>query len=57
MKVFNESIITLKFKYEAEEKELILSYIKNYNSVLRFTYNRMKEGIKSTKERDYSKTK
>ena len=50
MKVFNESIITLKFKYEAEEKELILSYIKNYNSVLRFTYNRMKEGIKSTKE-------
>ena len=50
MKVFNESIITLKFKYEAEEKETILSYIKNYNSVLRFTYNRMKEGIKSTKE-------
>ena len=50
MKVFNKSIITLKFKYEAEEKDLILSYIKNYNSVLRFTYNRMKEGIKSTKE-------
>ena len=44
--------ITLKFKYSVskEDYKIILSYIKNYNNVLRFTYNRMKEGIKSTKE-------
>ena len=48
--MINDSIITLKFKYEAKENDLILSYIKNYNNVLRFTYNRLNEGIKSTKE-------
>lgn len=46
------NIITLKIKYEVDEKNksTILSYIKNYNNVLRFTYNRVHEGITSTKE-------
>ena len=44
--------ITLKIKYIPENGDLttILSFIKNYNNVLRFTYNRVQEGIKSTKE-------
>lgn len=44
--------ITLKIKYETEKENLdiILSFIKNYNNVLRFTYNRVQEGIKSTKD-------
>ena len=48
----NRNIITLKFKYECSKKDklIILSYIQNYNNVLRFTYNRVQEGIKSTKE-------
>lgn len=46
------NIITLKIKYIPENGDLtpIISYIKNYNNVLRFTYNRVQEGIKSTKE-------
>ena len=48
----NKNIITLKFKYKCTEqdKNIILSYIKNYNNILRFTYNRVQEGVKSTKE-------
>lgn len=44
--------ITLKIKYVPENGDLttILSFIKNYNNVLRFTYNRVQEGMKSTKE-------
>lgn len=46
------NIITLKIKYEVDEnnKSTILSYVKKYNNVLRFTYNRVQEGITSTKE-------
>lgn len=37
--------ITLKIKYSTNDdsKNRILEYIKNYNSVLRFTYNRLHE--------------
>ena len=37
--------ITLKIKYSTDEqsKTRILEYIKNYNNVLRFTYNRLHE--------------
>ena len=47
------SIITMKMRYKIssdKDKARILKYIKNYNSILRFTYNRVQEGIKSTKE-------
>ena len=46
------NMITLKIKYIPENGDLtsILSFIKNYNNILRFTYNRVQEGIKSTKE-------
>ena len=46
------NIITVKIKYIPENGDLtdILSFIKNYNNILRFTYNRVQEGIKSTKE-------
>ncbi len=39
------NIITLKLKYSTDEnsKSRILEYIKNYNNVLRFTYNRLHE--------------
>ena len=51
----NEDVnrITLKFKYSTDEqsKSRILEYIKNYNNILRFTYNRLHENEKlSTKE-------
>ena len=42
----SQNIITRKIKYSVSssaEKELILKYIKNYNNVLRFTVNRVKE--------------
>lgn len=45
--------ITLKIKYSTDDdsKNRILEYIKNYNSVLRFTYNRLhKNGDLKTKE-------
>lgn len=44
--------VTLKIKYTVAKDDfnIILKYIKNYNSVLRFTYNRLTEGIKSTKD-------
>lgn len=46
------NIVTLKIKYREETGDLtsIFSYIQNYNNVLRFTYNRVQEGIRSTKE-------
>ena len=45
--------ITLKIKYSTDEqsKTRILEYIKNYNNVLRFTYNRLHENDRlKTKE-------
>lgn len=47
-----ENLITFKIKYtvEEDEKSSILSMIKNYNNILRYTYNRVQEGILSTKE-------
>ena len=41
----DSNIITLKLKYSTDEnsKTHILEYIKNYNNVLRFTYNRLHE--------------
>lgn len=46
------NIITLKIKYIPENGDLtnILAYIENYNNILKFTYNRVQENIKSTKE-------
>ena len=43
--------VTLKIKYTVatDDFNVILKYIKDYNSVLRFTYNRLTEGISSTK--------
>ena len=49
----NSNIITLKLKYSTDEnsKTRILEYIKNYNNVLRFTYNRLHKNDKlKTKE-------
>ena len=41
----DSNIITLKLKYSTDEnsKTRILEYIKNYNNVLHFTYNRLYE--------------
>ena len=46
------NIIPLKIKYVSEDGDLstIFNYIKNYNNVLRFTYNKIQENIRSTKE-------
>ena len=43
---------TIKLPYKSEGKERILSYVNNFNSVLRFTYNRITDSEKglSTKE-------
>ncbi len=49
----DSNIITLKLKYSTDEnsKTRILEYIKNYNNVLHFTYNRLHENDKlKTKE-------
>ena len=49
----DSNIITLKLKYSTNEnsKTRILEYIKNYNNVLHFTYNRLHENDKlKTKE-------
>ena len=46
-------IITMKIRYRVssdKDKIRILEYIKNYNAVLKFTYNRVQEGI--TKQKD-----
>lgn len=50
-----QNIVTYKIKYSCSEKdrETILAYLKNYNNVLRFTYNRLKDALPlklSTKE-------
>ena len=46
-----ENNITLKIKYHSQNKEEILNYIKNYNNVVKFTYNRLLEnGNLKTKE-------
>ena len=39
------SVKTIKIKYTSESKDVILEFIKNYNNVLRFTYNRVIEGV------------
>ena len=47
------NIITMKMRYKVSsdaDKSRILKYIKSYNNVLKFTYNRVQEGIISTKE-------
>ena len=47
------SIITMKIRYKVSsdaDKSRILEYIKNYNTVLRFTYNRVQDGIKKHKD-------
>ena len=49
----DSNIITLKLKYSTDEqsKSRILEYIKNYNNVLHFTYNRLHKNDKlKTKE-------
>ena len=49
----DSNMITLKIKYSTDEnsKTRILEYIKNYNNVLHFTYNRLHENDKlKTKE-------
>ena len=49
----DSNMITLKLKYSTDEnsKTRILEYIKNYDNVLRFTYNRLHENDKlKTKE-------
>lgn len=49
----DSNIITLKLKYSTDEnsKTRILKYIKNYNNVLHFTYNRLHKNDKlKTKE-------
>ena len=49
----DSNIITLKIKYSTDEnsKTRILEYIKNYNNVLHFTYNRLHENDRlKTKE-------
>ena len=41
------NIITMKIRYSVssdKDKIRILEYIKNYNNVLKFTYNRVQEG-------------
>ena len=51
MKNEDKNIITLKLKYRTENIQRIQAYISNYNNVLRFTFNRLKENEKlSTKE-------
>ena len=47
------NIITMKIRYKVssdKDKARILEYIENYNNVLRFTYNRMQDGIKKHKD-------
>lgn len=36
-----ENNITLKIKYHSQSINEIIKYIKNYNNVLKFTYNRL----------------
>jgi len=41
MKHKNTNEITLKIKYHTDNSDRIYDYIKNYNNVLRFVYNRL----------------
>ena len=36
-----QNIVTYKIKYNCEDKKIILDCIKNYNNIVRFTYNRL----------------
>ena len=38
-----ENNITLKIKYHSQNKNRIVEYIQNYNSVVKYTYNRLLE--------------
>ena len=51
----DSNIITLKLKYSTDEnsKSRILEYIKNYNNVLHFTYNRLHEKWRFENKRNY----
>lgn len=54
----NSNIITYKIKYSTENSDYILSCIKDYNKILKFTYNRMyKDKIETTKELTKSQKK
>ena len=47
------NIITMKIRYKVSsdaDKARILKYIKNYNNVLKFTYNRVQEGKRKHKD-------
>lgn len=53
MKISKTNVITLKIKYHTDNSDRLIDYIKNYNNVLRFVYNRLydtKEHELSTKE-------
>lgn len=58
-KKFNQKnlIITLKIPYKVDNENLsiITSYVKNYNNVLRFTFNRVKENENKLKTAELSK--
>lgn len=43
-----ENLITYKIKYSTDNQEFILNCIKDYNKVLKFTYNRILENNKLT---------
>lgn len=43
---------TIKLPYKSENKERILSYINNFNNVLRFTYNRITDSQKDLSTKD-----
>ena len=43
-----ENLITYKIKYSTDNKEFILNCIKDYNKILKFTYNRLLEDNKLT---------
>lgn len=46
----HETTLKIKYTVAADDFNVILKYIKEYNSVLRFTYNRLTEGVKTTKD-------
>lgn len=45
----NEIALKIKYTTDLDDFNVILNYVKEYNSVLRFTYNRLIDGITSTK--------
>ena len=46
----HETTLKIKYTVAADDFNVILKYIKEYNSILRFTYNRLTEGVKTTKD-------